>query len=226
LHLPGIRVTILRNQSWGDVDLPALSPLDTNGLIAQARAGDAAASAALLERHRTRLRRMISVRMDARLRTRLDPSDVVQDSLAVALRRLPQYLHDVPLPFYPWLRQIAWNRLVDLHRRHIQARSRSVQRENADDWPLSAHSLRLLADRLSNITSTPSARLLRDELRQRVQAAMEQLPEPLREVLVLRQLEELSVQETAAALGVPEGTVMSRHFRALARLRDLLEDDV
>jgi RNA polymerase sigma-70 factor (ECF subfamily) len=55
---------------------------------------------------------------------------------------------------------------------------------------------------------------------------MEQLPEPLREVLVLRQLEELSVQETAAALGVPEGTVMSRHFRALARLRDLLEDDV
>jgi RNA polymerase sigma-70 factor (ECF subfamily) len=204
--------------------VPAANQPDTDELIEQARGGDAVASAALLDVHRARLRRMIAVRIDPRLSRRVDPSDVVQDTLATALRKLPQYLEDRPLPFYPWLRQIAWNRLVDLQRRHILAGNRTVNREDAHDWDLADRSARLLADRLSQFSSTPSARMMREELTQRVQTAMRQLPESMREVLVLRHLEELSVQEAAATLGISEGTVKSRHFRALARLRDLLED--
>lgn len=202
--------------------MPEANQPDTDELIERARGGDAAASAALLDVHRTRLRRMIAVRIDPRLARRVDPSDVVQDTLTTALRKLPQYLEERPLPFYPWLRQIAWNRLVDLQRRHILAGNRTVNREDA--WDLAERSARLLANRLSQFSSTPSSRMIREELTQRVQIAMRQLPEPMREVLVLRHLEELSVQDAAATMGVSEGTVKSRHFRALARLRDLLED--
>lgn len=199
-------------------------PPDTEKLIEQARRGNAAASAALLDHHRERLKRMIAVRMDPRLGRRIDPSDVVQDTLATALRKLPRYLRHPPLPFYPWLRQIAWNRLVDLHRRHVRAGNRTVRREReASAWS-DDRSTRLLAERLGRMTLSPSAQLIRDELTVRVQAAMRQLPDAMREVLVLRHLEELSVQEAAATLGVSEGTVKSRHFRALARLRELLED--
>ena len=208
------------------MELPAIDRSDTAVLIDQARQGDAAASAALLDRHRARLRRMIAVRMDPRLGRRIDPSDVVQDTLAVALGRLPRYLREEPLPFYPWLRAIAWNRLVDLHRQHVRAGQRSVDRERGEDWPLGDRSARLLAERLCSVTSSgPSARLMREELRQRVRAAMLELPEPLREVLVLRHLEEMSVAEVAAVARVSEGTVKSRHFRALARLREILEEE-
>lgn len=194
-------------------------------LIRLARDGDAAAAEALLEEQRSRLRRMVSVRMDPRLSRRIDPSDVVQDALAVAIRKLPQYLREAPLPFYPWLRQIAWNRLVDLHRRHIRASNRTVGREHHPRFPCDDRSVRLLAERFGSLSSSPSVQIIRNEAIQRVQTAMHHLPEPMREVLVLRHLEELSVQETATAMGVSEGTVKSRHFRALARLRELLEDN-
>src|SRR5690242_20250930 len=99
---------------------------DTDELIRLARRGDASARDRLLARHRPRLRRMIRLRFDRRLVTRVDPSDVVQETLAEAARRLEEYLHRPPLPFYPWLRQIALDRLLDLRRRHLRARKRSV----------------------------------------------------------------------------------------------------
>jgi RNA polymerase sigma-70 factor (ECF subfamily) len=67
------------------------------------------------------------------LAARLDPSDIVQEVLAEADRRLDDYLRQQPLPFYAWLRQLAWDRLADAHRRHVLARRRSVTREDADE---------------------------------------------------------------------------------------------
>jgi hypothetical protein len=78
-------------------------------------------------RHRERLRRMVAVRMDRRLAPRMDPSDIVQDVLADADRELTDYLRRRPVPFYPWLRQLAWDRLIDVHRRHVRAGKRSVK---------------------------------------------------------------------------------------------------
>src|ERR1700757_2715447 len=88
-------------------------------------------SGELLDRHRDRLRRMVAVRLDPRLAAGVDPSDVVQEALAKADAKLDRYLRERPLPFYPWLRQLAQERLIDLHRRHVQARRRSVTREEA-----------------------------------------------------------------------------------------------
>src|SRR5438445_7328535 len=99
---------------------------DTEELLRRAGGGDRDARGALLQRHHDRLRRMVALRMDPRLAARVDPSDIVQDSLAEADQQLDIYIRDQPLPFYPWLRQIAWDRLADAHRRHIRAARRSV----------------------------------------------------------------------------------------------------
>ena len=82
---------------------------------------------------------MVAVRLDRRLAARVDPSDVVQEALADASRRLDDYLLSRPLPFFAWLRQFAWERLVELHRRHVTPQRRSVIREEgpALDCPTS-----------------------------------------------------------------------------------------
>src|SRR5260370_26969803 len=102
---------------------------DTRELLDRASCGEVRARQLLLDRHRARLRRMVAVRLDPRLAPRVDPSDLLQESLAEAAARLSEYLRERPMPFYPWLRQIAWDRLVEAHRRHLLARRRSVARE-------------------------------------------------------------------------------------------------
>src|SRR3954465_3996851 len=98
---------------------------DTDELLRTAELGDESARAELLARHRDRLRRMVAVRIDRRLAARVDPSDVVQEALADAATGLSAYLRARPLPFYPWLRQVAWLRLVQLYRHHVVAQRRS-----------------------------------------------------------------------------------------------------
>src|SRR3954467_13519763 len=102
---------------------------DTDELLRRAGEGDDPARQELLVRHRARLRSMVAVRMDRRLAARVDPSDVVQDALAEAQRTMDDYLRDRPLPFYPWLRRLAWERLIQLHRQHVEAGRRSLLRE-------------------------------------------------------------------------------------------------
>jgi RNA polymerase sigma-70 factor (ECF subfamily) len=198
---------------------------DTDDLLAQASRGDAAAREGLLARHRKRLRKMIACRLDRRLAARVDPSDVVQDVLTQANAKLDRYLRERPLAFYPWLRELAWECIAGLHRRHFQAAKRSVRREEPDLLALPDESLADLAERLVTSATSPSQRLLRKEKRERVRRALELLPERDREVLVLRHLEQLSVAETADVLGVSQGTVKARHVRAVARIRGLLTDE-
>jgi RNA polymerase sigma-70 factor (ECF subfamily) len=197
---------------------------DTEHLLERAAAGDGAAREQLLQRHRGRLGRMVAVRFDPRLLARVDPSDVVQETLAEAAANLDRYLRERPLPFYPWLRQLAQRRLIELHRRHVQARRRSVTRE-VGSAGLPDQSALALAERLFARTSSPSAELRRQERRDRVRAALAALPEPDREVLVLRVLEALPTRETAAVLGISEVAVRSRQVRALDRLKVLLGPD-
>src|SRR5207302_4040562 len=102
---------------------------ETQELLDQARRGDASAVDRLLATHREPLRRMIGLRLDPALAGRLDASDVVQDVLLEASRRLDDYLRNPAMPFHLWLRHIAKDHVIDAHRRHRLARRRSVDRE-------------------------------------------------------------------------------------------------
>jgi RNA polymerase sigma-70 factor (ECF subfamily) len=196
--------------------------LDWEQLMERASGGDRLAREQLLAGHRNRLRQMIAARMDRRLVARIDPSDVVQDVLAVATRDLSDYLRTRPMPFYPWLRKLAWERLIELQRKHLVARKRSVAREQFGIPELPDESAAVLAERLMNNGSSPSARLIREEMRERVRKALDRLPGRDREVLVLRYLEQLSPAEAAVVLGISEGAVKTRQTRALVRLGELL----
>ena len=177
----------------------------------------------LLERHRDRLRRMVAVRLDSRLAPVVDPSDVVQEALADASRKLDDFLRERPLPFYPWLRRLAGERITQLHRRHLRTQKRAVTREERLDLPLPDESAIRLADRLVANGTSPSQRLLRDEQGRRMREVLDRLSPNDREVLVMCYLEELDFGEIAAALGISENAAKVRHFRALERVRKLLE---
>ncbi len=191
-------------------------------LLDRAAEGDATARAELLVRHRVRLRRMIAVHIDRRLTARFDPSDVVQEALFDAARELPDYLLRRPIPFYPWLRHIAWERLVDLHRRHVVAQKRSVHREEARAYHLPDESALELADCLIARGGSPIANMVRQEERAAVRLALTKLGDRDQEILILRHLEQLSIAEIAAVLGIREGAVKTRLLRALVRFRELL----
>ena len=203
--------------------MTAQSSPDTDQLLEAVRRGDAEARGRLLERQRPKLRRMVAVRFDRRLAARVDPSDIVQESLLEAAARIDDYVRNRPLPFYPWLRRIAADRLADASRRHLHAGRRSVGREEPAGLP--GESVMELAERLLAPNSAPSARLRRRERRDRVRAALESLPDRDREVLVLRYLEDLSTEDAASVLGVGAGAVKMRLVRALQRLRDALDEE-
>ena len=178
-----------------------------------------------MDRHRSRLRQMVAVRIDPRLAARVDPSDVVQEALAEASQKLPEYLRERPLPFYPWLRQIAWETLVDMHTRHLAVQKRSVTREGRGHLVLPDESAMQLVDRLVGTGTSPSRQATRQEMRQRVRAALERLPVHDREVVILRHLEQLGFVEIAGVLGISEAATRSRYRRAVERLHNLLSGD-
>jgi RNA polymerase sigma-70 factor (ECF subfamily) len=194
-------------------------------LLQQARAGDAGSVQRLFTEHRERLKQMIRLRLDRRIAARVDPSDVVQETLAEAVRRLPKYLEEQPIPFYPWLRQIAWERLTKLHERHIATQRRAVGREERAAPPLSDESVMALAERFVASGTSVSERLVREELKRRVHKALAELSDMDREVLVLRYLEQLSPREARIVLGIGEEAFAKRHLRAIQRLRRVLQGE-
>jgi RNA polymerase sigma-70 factor (ECF subfamily) len=148
----------------------------------------------------------------------------VQDTLIEAMRKLSQFIQDRPIAFYPWLRQLAWNRLVDLYRFHIRGAKRRVDREMHMGTALSDESIASFAKYLVAWQPSPGSELVRSELRHRVRAALESLPEKYRESLAMRHLEQLSIREIATIVGAPEGTIKARLFRGLKILQQLLAD--
>jgi RNA polymerase sigma-70 factor (ECF subfamily) len=196
---------------------------DTGDLLNLIEAGDLRARSVLFDRHRARLMKMVAVRFDQRLARRLDPSDVVQETLAEAAASLSDYARERPIAFYPWLRQLAGKVLLRLYERHVLAHRRSVNREVVSMPALSGRSADRLARRLSGPRSSPADRLIAAELRARLRAALLELSEQDREILVLRHLEELSNAEIAEFLGIRVDAVRARHTRALDRLRRQVE---
>jgi RNA polymerase sigma-70 factor (ECF subfamily) len=196
---------------------------ETRALLEHAARDDPSAIDQLLACYREPLRRMIAGRLDRSLGRREDASDVVQGVLLEASRRLADYLRNPVLPFALWLRQIASDQLIDVHRRHRVAARRSIDRER----PIAAHeffdrsSLDLAAE-LRDQGLTPAADAIRRELIERFHAALAELGDDDREIMLLRHFEHLTSTEAARALGLSEPAAGMRYLRALRRLRVIL----
>ncbi|QDU91735.1 RNA polymerase sigma factor CnrH [Pirellulimonas nuda] len=198
---------------------------DTQKLLAEIREGDGAAVNRLLDRHRAAVKRMVDLRIDPVLQRRVDASDIVQEVLIEANRRLGDYLANPVMPFHLWLRQIGMDRLIDAHRRHRVAARRSMDRERPLVAAVKTEQSTLdLAGQLSDKQLTPAAAATWRELQRRFEQACEQLDPQDQEIVLMRHFEQLSNSEAADALGLSAQAASMRHLRAMRRLRSYLHD--
>jgi RNA polymerase sigma-70 factor (ECF subfamily) len=189
-------------------------------LLDRVRAGERTAFEELFARHRPLLRQLVEIRMDTRLRARVDPSDVVQETQLEAFRRLPDYLQRLPMPFRLWLRKAAQERLLMAERQHLGAARRSVKRELA----LPDNSSATLAQQFAASVASPSQQIAQGELARRVREAVGKLPDLDREILLMRTFEGLSYAEVSCILEIDAATARKRHGRALLRLHRLITE--
>jgi RNA polymerase sigma-70 factor (ECF subfamily) len=199
---------------WPDSDT-------TQQLLLQAEGGNPQAVNKLLERHRQALRRMVAARMDRGMVQRVDASDIVQETLIEAHRRLSDYIHDGSMPFHLWLRQIAKDRLIDAHRRN-RAQRRDVGREHALHAAPTGQSSLDLAAQLCDMELTPAAQALRKELEGRFWSALARLDDADREIVLMRHQEQLGNGEVAELLQLTPAAAGMRYLRAIRRLRSAL----
>jgi RNA polymerase sigma-70 factor (ECF subfamily) len=192
-------------------------------LLEQARGGDKLALDQLLSRHRPRLRRMVEMRIDARIQSRIDASDVIQEAYVDVARRFDQYLSDPKLSLFLWLRLIVGERLLKLRRQNLGTQMRDAGREvSLYRGALPAASSAALAAQLLGKHTSPTQAAVRAERILRLQDALNALDPMDREILSLRHFEELTAAEAARVLDIEESAAAKRYFRALKRLKDIL----
>jgi len=196
----------------------------TDELLIAAKKGDDQAVNRLLEKHRGPVRRLVEMRLDRKVQRRVDVSDVVQEVMAEASVRLDKYLADPVMAFHLWLRQIAWDHIIDTYRRHRVSAKRNMDREQPMSAPAgNDQSTTELAIQLCDPEMTPAAAAMQHEITKRVEAAIERLNEQDREVIIMRHYEHLSNLEIAAVLKLNPPAASMRYLRAVRRLRELLD---
>lgn len=193
-------------------------------LLRRAAEGDQQSCGELLNKHRDRLVRMVSLRLDRRLRGRLDPSDVVQEACLEATARLQEYLAKPDVSFFLWLRYLTGQRVSILHRQHLGVQMRDAGREVAmGDLGAPATTSAALADCLAANEPRPSEVAVQAETRRIYQQVLDTLDPIDREVLALRHVEQLSNVETARVLNLQTSAASKRYLRAIERLREALD---
>ncbi|MGQ0554212.1 MAG: sigma-70 family RNA polymerase sigma factor [Planctomycetota bacterium] len=177
-------------------------------LLNRAQAGDAGALDQLLRRYEDRLRRVVRVRLDAKLRGLCESADVVQETLSAALTRIGDLQVSDRGAILRWLTRIAENEMTDLRRRALSAK-RDRNREKALDTHFD----------LPARGDSPSEIAANRELQHRVDAAVASLPAEAREVILLRTYYGSSWEDVAAALGSPSAEAARKlHSRAMIKL--------
>lgn len=175
--------------------------------------------------HRDRLWRMLYVRLDRRLVSRISPDDVLQEAFLDVARRIGEYLANPEVAFYVWLRFLTLQRMQMLLRMHLGTQRRDVTVEvslQAGDRPFATPES--MAGQIVSQLTSPSHAAMRHELQEKLRAALDAMDPVDREVLALRHFEELSNQEVATILGITKEAASKRHLRALKRLKVILGD--
>lgn len=192
-------------------------------LMERVRNNDAEAVAEVFAYYRDRLKRMVRLRMDRRLQGRLDPSDVLQEAWIDVNARAAEYANKNEMPFFLWMRMVTGQRLLEIHRRHLQTQMRDAGQEVSLYGGALPHanSMSLAAQLLGRLT-TASAAAMRAELQIKLQEVLNRMDPIDREILALRHFEELSNGEVATVLELSKSAASNRYIRALKRLKDNL----
>jgi RNA polymerase sigma-70 factor, ECF subfamily len=196
-------------------DHPPLDPnIDDAALALRIAAHDDAAFTLLMRRHNQRLFRTAR----SILRDDTEAEDALQDAYLLAYRSIDQFRGDARLS--TWLTRIVANEAI--------ARSRKTSRRG-EVMQLHADALSIFDGEEADVSMTnaesPERSAMRGELRALMEQSIDQLPEAFRTVFVLRAVEEMSSDEVAACLDIPEATVRTRFFRARALLRAALSQE-
>lgn len=183
--------------------------------------GEPQALGELFSRHRDRLGRMVRFRLDVRMRSRLDPDDLVQEAYLDAVQRLGHYAKVPEMSPFVWLRQIVKQTMIDFHRKHLQAQRRDAEREAGGVFPQGTSAS--LVGQLMGKWTSPSQKAMRGETARQLEAAIAEMDPIDQEVLALRHFEELSNGEVAEVLGIHDKAASIRYVRALKRLKETLD---
>lgn len=193
-----------------------------NQIIEQA---DPQAIGQLIGKYQDRLERVIAFRMDPRLRTRVDAADVLQEAFVEATQRIDDYKScSDKMSFFLWLRFITIQKLNQLYRHHLGVKARDAARDVGifQKGGDRATSVVLAAQLLGNLTS-PSHAAMREENKSKLEQALKEMEEIDREILALRHFEHLSNGETAQLLELSDSAASNRYFRAVRRLKSVME---
>lgn len=191
--------------------MPIDNSTTTDTLLSAAAQGDSQAVEHLLVRHRSYLRQVVDVRLAPELQSRVDASDIVQETLIVASRRLDDYLVRRPTSFRVWLRRKALERLADARRRHL-----ALKRDARRDFSITDASSMAIAGGLFRAGVNDAAS--QQELANCVREAVGRLSEPDQEIILLRHAEGLTNFEAAEVLQIDPRAASKRYGRAIGRL--------
>jgi len=198
--------------TMGDPTLEMPTTADDSSIARRVAAGERSAFALIMRRYNRRLYRLAR----ASLRDDAEAQDALQDAYLSAYRTIGQFRGDAALS--TWLTRIVLNECLARKRR-------AARRQNVISivsWESAMEPVAEVADPHER----PDRASERAQMRGVLERKVGELPEVFRVVFVLRSVEELSVEETAECLGIPEETVRSRHFRAKGLLRESLARDV
>ena len=189
--------------------------------------GGEAALGAVFARHQGPLERMIAFRLDERVRGRVDPEDILQEAFIEASKRLKEYLAAPQVSFFVWLRQITYQTLLTVQRRHFgQKRDPRLEingkingQANTDQ---DATCLSIFSAFVGQLT-TPSQVLMKQEQLDQLKKILAEMDEIDREVLALRHFEHLSNSQIAESLGISVTAASNRYVRAMTRLSEVAQ---
>lgn len=173
----------------------------------------------VFKKNRPDLRRLVASRLDQKLIGRVDPSDIVQETLFEACRRLGEYLANPSVPFLKWLMALAEQNTVTAYRRHMLTQKRSIAREEKlDPTDQSAQQHSKLSDKANDQIDDPKVQFERSERFLQLQRAIGMLPPRSQQIVRLRFLENRSLAEIARNLDLSVDAVSKRALRSLVKL--------
>lgn len=196
---------------------------DSSRLLNRAKAGSEEARGALFEHHRNYLELLACVELGRRLKTKVDPSDIVQETFLEAHRGFDGFRGRSRPEFAAWLRTILGRRIARVVRRYLRNQGRDVRREEMLDLALEKSSMALERG-LGAVQLSPSGDAAKREQGILLANALAQLPPDYRDAVVLRNFEGLSFSEVGERMGRSVDSVQKLWVRALTRLRSELKE--